>query len=279
MDNRNVETLILDKDLDEKYQNEKNKINNYVKKRRILKKLIYFIILIVSFGTFLFSGYKIVVWLIENYQTNKATTAIKKITNITNDDEGLLNVDFENLSKENSDVVAWIKVKNTKVDYPVVQADDNKYYLYRSFDKNSNSAGWIFSDYRNNFSDLNNNTIIYGHGRLDGSMFGSLRDLFEDSWLNNKDNYLIDISTPEYNSKWQVFSIYYIKSESYYIQTEFVDDNAYQEFIDTITKRSLYNFNTTLNTEDKILTLSTCKNDYGDRIVIHAKLVQKEIKN
>ena len=65
--------------------------------------------------------------------------------------------------KKNSDTVGWIKVDGTKVNYPVVQAEDNDYYLSHAFNKRSNAGGWIFADYRVDFKNFGKNTIIYGH--------------------------------------------------------------------------------------------------------------------
>ena len=74
-----------------------------------------------------------------------------------------MNVDFNELLKKNPDTVGWIKVEGTKVNYPVVQASDNNYYLSHAFNKTANQGGWIFADYRVNFKDFGKNTIIYGH--------------------------------------------------------------------------------------------------------------------
>ena len=64
----------------------------------------------------------------------------------------------------------------TNINYPVVQTNDNEYYLGRAFDKSKNDAGWVFMDYRNDVNNLSDNTIIYGHGRLDKTVFGSLKN-------------------------------------------------------------------------------------------------------
>ena len=74
-------------------------------------------------------------------------------------------------------------------------------------------------------------------------MFGSLSKTLKSNWYNNKDNHIIRISTPSENSLWQVFSIYVIKTETYYIRTNFNNDDDYQEFLNTIEERSKYDFN------------------------------------
>ena len=132
-------------------------------------------------------------------------------------------------------------------------------------------------DYRNS-SDLDNkNTILYAHSRLDKTMFGSLSKTLKQSWYSNKDNHIIRLSTEKENTLWQIFSVYKIEEESYYITTKFNSDTAYQNFLDTIKERSLYDFHTNLTVNDRILTLSTCYSD-TERTVVHAKLIKQSIR-
>ena len=189
----------------------------------------------------------------------------------------LIDVDISSLKNKNKDTVGWINVNNTIVNYPYVQTSNNTFYLDHSYDMKYNDAGWVFMDYRNNSNLDNKNTILYAHSRLDDSMFGSLSETLKSKWFTNKDNHIIRISTETENSLWQIFSIYKIKEESYYITIDFSNDNNYQTFLDTVKGRSIYNFNTSLTTTDKILTLSTCYSD-DIRIVVHAKLIKKSIK-
>lgn len=187
-----------------------------------------------------------------------------------------LNVDFNTLKKINPDVVGWLKVENTNVNYPIVQANDNAYYLTHDFKRNKNSAGWIFLDYRNDLNNLRKNSIIYGHNMLNKTMFGSIPDnVLSNSWLSNPNNHLIKLSTPNSNMIWKIFSVYTIEPESYYIKTLF-NNIEYQQFIDTIKARSIYDFNEELTINDKILTLSTCDNTGKKRVVIHAKLIKSQ---
>ena len=183
----------------------------------------------------------------------------------------MLDVDFSELKKINYNVKGWIQVNGTNINYPFVQANDNKYYLTHSFDKSWNSAGWLFLDYRNNYTN-NKNTIIYARGRTDKTMFGSLKNVLSNEWLNNRNNYIIKISTEKGNSLWQIFSIYHIPTTSDYLQTDFSSDTEYLDFLKMLLNRSTYNFNTSVNSNDKIFTLSTCYNN-SDKMVVHAKLI------
>ncbi len=190
----------------------------------------------------------------------------------------LIDVYFEDLKAINPRTVGWIQVNGTNINYPFVQTNNNDYYLTHSFDNSYNSAGWVFLDYRNNLSELNKNTIIYAHGRLDNSMFGSLRNILKNNWLKNKNNFVIKLSTEYQNTLWQVFSVYKIPTTSDYIKTDFASDENYLEFINMLKERSAYDFNTTVTEKDNILTLSTCYDD-NNKIVLHAKLIKKEVKS
>lgn len=267
--------------------------NVVIKKRKKLnvKNLCLLIFFLVMLIVFLFSLIKVIMWIIDNNNTNDI---IKKVANtyeiseksydnevIINENEKdvyfdymklkFIDVDINKLKTFNPDTIGFIKVMGTNINYPFVQTKDNDYYLNRSYDKTYNNAGWIFLDYRNNeFNDKN--TIIYGHGRINGTMFGSLKDTLKSSWQNNKDNYIIKISTEKENSIWQIFSVYKIATTSDYLQTSF-SDNEFESFINLIKGRSSYNFETNVTNEDKVLTLSTCYND-NDKMVVHAKLIK-----
>ena len=132
-------------------------------------------------------------------------------------------------------------------------------------------------DYRNNISVLDKNTIIYAHGRLDNTMFGSLKNILTSGWLNNKNNYIVKLSTEYENNLWQVFSVYKIKTTNDYLQISFISNESFLEFTDKLIKRSDFNFNTKVNENDKILTLSTCYNE-KEKVVLHAKLIKRVIK-
>lgn len=193
------------------------------------------------------------------------------------DYQDYLNINFNELLEKNSDTVGWIKVDGTKVNYPIVQADDNDYYLSHAFDKNNNIAGWIFADYRVDFENFGKNTIIYGHNMNNKTMFGSVPSMLKSSYLNNSSNYYIKISTPTCNTVWKVFSIYTIEPEVYYLKTNFRTE-SFENFLNTIKGRSIYNFGIDVTPDDKILTLSTCDNTGTKRVAVHAKMINIEYK-
>lgn len=189
-----------------------------------------------------------------------------------------MEVDFNKLLKQNTDTVGWIRVNNTKVNYSIVQSNDNEYYLKHDFNKRANAAGWVYADYRSDFKYFGTNTILYGHNMINKSMFGTLPGCLKKSWYTNEENQYIKISTPFSNTVWKIFSMYTIKPEVYYLMTYFEDEQEHQQFIEKIHSRSIYDFQTEVSHEDKILTLSTCSDDGTKRVVIHAKMIKVEYR-
>ena len=280
------------------YQKKKRKKK---KKKLRFRKWVIVVFLIFFLSIFLVSASKVFNWFNDNNKVDNITEDILENVKVKEkkDNENteninppedkwndywdyikmnLLEIDFNQLLKRNSDTVGWIEVKGTNINYPIVQTTDNNYYLTHAFDKTENEAGWVFMDYRNDPVNFNQNTIIYAHSRLTGSMFGSLKNILNSSWYTNKNNHIIRLSTPTENTMWQVFSVYTIPKESYYITPSFNSNEAYLEFLNTIKSRSEVDFSGTVNTNDKILTLSTCKDNFGNRVVMHAKLIKKEAR-
>ena len=275
--------------------------NKRRKKKLRFRKWVIVVFLIFFLIIFSFSAYKVYSWYNDNKEVDNISDDVLKNTKVkekkdNNNTENvnppedisndywdyikinLLEVDFNELLKKNPDTVGWIEVKGTNINYPIVQTTDNSYYLTHAFDKTKNEAGWVFMDYRNDAVNFNQNTILYAHSRLTGSMFGSLKNILESSWYTNKNNHIIRLSTPTENTMWQVFSVYTIPKESYYITPNFNSNEAYQEFLNTMKSRSEVEFSAEVNTNDKILTLSTCKDNFGNRVVMHAKLIKKELR-
>lgn len=275
--------------------------NKRRKKKLRFRKWVIVVFLIFFLIIFSFSAYKVYSWYNDNKEVDNISDDVLKNTKVkekkdNNNTENvnppedisndywdyikinLLEVDFNELLKKNPDTVGWIEVKGTNINYPIVQTTDNSYYLTHAFDKTKNEAGWVFMDYRNDAVNFNQNTILYAHSRLTGSMFGSLKNILNSSWYTNKDNHIIRLSTPTENTMWQVFSVYTIPKESYYITPNFNSNEAYQEFLNTMKSRSEVEFSAEVNTNDKILTLSTCKDNFGNRVVMHAKLIKRETR-
>lgn len=135
----------------------------------IRKMQLIFLILLV------YSSLHIIGWAKNNKENKEIISDIEKSVEIdsTNDEEHKYKVKFEELKQKNSDTVAWLKVENTNIEFPVVQAKDNSYYLTYNFNKKYNVAGWVFADYKNKLNGTDKNIVVYGHNMRDDSMFGS----------------------------------------------------------------------------------------------------------
>mgnify|MGYP003029841144 CR=1 FL=1 len=146
------------------------------------KRQVYYILLAVFIGVFLFAAYQIGSYMLEKHKSDEVLKDAGKyvyIPDLSSDEEPegepeQVYVDFAALEGVNSDIVAWLYGADTGLNYPIVQAEDNDYYLYRLLDGTWNKNGTIFMDYvnRSDFSDQN--TLVYGHHMKSGAMFGAL---------------------------------------------------------------------------------------------------------
>ena len=167
------------------------------------------------------------------------------ITQEDNDDE--LKIDWEKLEDINKDIIGWIKIENTNIDYPILKDNDNLKYLKHSFDGKYNSNGSIFTLNSNPFND--NVTVIYGHNMKNGSMFGSI-DVYSNEQFQKQHPYFY-IYIPGYVLKYHIISC----------STKAASD------ID-------YRMNN--NEDSKTVTLSTCDNDNRNyRCLIEGRLVSE----
>lgn len=265
------------------YSNDYLKDNIFKQTNLSLLKTCGYLILLIVFFSFGYVFY-------DNYQSMQSDNNIKEnITKVIeiNDSEDIIaelnkdkqedeklvvNEDIASLINVNPEVVAWIKVNNTNIDYPITQTDNNEFYLKHNFYLEKDNNGWVFMDYRNHTDDLSDNIILYAHNRYySGIMFGTLQNTLRYSWYTNPENQIISLRTLYENLEYQVFSVYKITVTTDYMQTLFADDNDRLNFYNMLKNRSIYNFNVELKGSDKILTLSTCAED-NSRYVLHAVL-------
>ena len=249
----------------------------YSKKQKRKKRIIRIISLILI-CTLANSAYHLITWK-ENTTRNKIikenTNKVVKIKKDSSETKEKIEVNWSDIKKTNKDSVAYLKINNTNINYIVVKGKDNEYYLNHNINNQKNIAGWIFADYKNKLDGSDKNIVIYGHNIVDKSMFGSIPDMFKKEWYNNETNLNISFVTEKGDFAYHIFSMYTVKAEEYYIQTDFKDNSSYQEFLKTIKKRSFYHFKEEIVSEDFILTLSTCTPDGNARMVIHAKLINQ----
>ena len=225
----------------------------------IMKKIIRLFFVIFFAVLLLFSLTNILQWKKENELVKDIVKNEEEKLKIDDDNNRYLD---EEIKKDNENVVGWLIVDGTQINYPVLQYYDNEYYLYHDFNNMENSAGWIFMDYQNKPSDQN--IVIYGHHRRDGSMFGSIDSLYN---IQDDREYVISFITSTEIIKYKIFSIYTINSYDFYNERNFDDFN---EKIKIFSDRSEVNFHQNYSQAKQIITLSTCHNNNVDRIVVHA---------
>jgi sortase B len=202
---------------------------------------------------------------------NAENTYLDEIANSTGIND--FSVDFESLKAKNPNTVAWIKINNTNINYPIVQGTDNNYYLKRNFSNEKNSAGWIYADYRNNFETLDKNTIIYGHNRRNGTMFSNLNYYLTSKWYTDENNKYFNFITENQNYIAEIFSVYKVSSNAVSLTNTFTSTEEVQANIDAWKNASIYDFNTDVTVDDNLLTLYTCDNNTYYRIIIVSKLI------
>lgn len=234
------------------------------------KNIAILISIIICLLLMMASAYKIVNWYSDTKEVKRIKQDINKHVKSNNN---IYKIDFKKLKEQNPDTVAYIKVNNTNIDYIVVKGNDNDYYLHHSFRQKPNTAGWVFASYQNKMDGTDKNIVIFGHNMRDGSMFGTLKRILTKKWYNNKDNQNIKLITEQGSFTYKVFSVYQVKAEDYYIQTDFTSDKEYEKFLKTITERSIKKFDINTNKDDSILTLSTCSSTGKERVVLHAKKI------
>ena len=168
----------------------------------------------------------------------------------------------------NPDYVGWIKVNNTKIDYPVVRGNDNEEYLDKNFKKENDVLGSIFMDYRNLGMGLDRHTVIYGHYTERGLMFGDLDKFADQSFA--EENPTFTFATPQGEKTYEIFSVHISPSEGPYLDTQF-KNTSYGEFQNMLKESSIYALDIELNEDLSIITLVTCNYAVEDgRLFLHA---------
>ena len=194
-----------------------------------------------------------------NDNLNNEVINSKDIVDVENTETAkndILEIDFKKLKQINSDIIAWIRIKNTNINYPILQAYDNEFYLHRNFKKEYSQSGSIFLNSNNNMF-LDKNTIIYGHNMRDNTMFHDLFKIY-----NNElgDEVFIEIYTENDITLYKVFSTY----------IDFPYNIKYNYDFNELIKKSKINFNTSNVNYEKILTLYTCNFSGNKRLIVQA---------
>lgn len=244
------------------------------KAKRKKSSTVYRIVIVLLLAVIAFSLYKIGTIL---HEYHVGTEEYEKVQSAAGTDGSSFSgeVDFEALLETNEDVKAWIYSEDTVINYPVVQGEDNQYYLYRMINGEWNGKGSIFIDYRceNPFSDFN--TILYGHRMRDGSMFDSLAE-YRDRDYYEKHRKMMLI-TPEKKYDLYIFGVVTVASDSDRYKYSFESAEEEQEYLNRIRENSEIDTDVSVSAGDRIVMLSTCTYEFEDaRLVVYGKLVERE---
>lgn len=175
------------------------------------------------------------------------------------------------LKEENSDTVGWLSFDSVDIDYPLVKAEDNYYYLTRTYKKTENRAGAIFMDAGCHDTLLDYHSIIYGHNMKNGSMFGKLKQYREEEFFYENPFFTIYKSDGAY--RYQIFSAHTIADSDEIYTLWYGNSDGFDEFVARMKRNSWYDTGVEVSPNDRIMTLSTCTASDDQRFVVHAKLI------
>ncbi|MGE7128470.1 class B sortase [Lysinibacillus xylanilyticus] len=241
----------------------------------------------VYLAIFLYSGFSLAKYLYTYYETSKSLEEVQTIyqsTLTTLEDEAVetsstpftIRPQFNDLLSVNNNIVGWISTDGTKLNNPILQAENNDFYLNHNFKDRESRAGSVFMDYRNDVQGINRNTILYGHAMKNNTMFGSLKNYLNQQYVDEHPIIYLDTLYESYDV--EVFAAYETTIDFYYIETEFKSNDTFLKFLDEIQAHSAIEMNVEIGPEDKILTLSTCKDSVmsdDHRFVVQGKLVKR----
>lgn len=182
-------------------------------------------------------------------------------------------VDFNALRMQNSDVVGWIYGPGTKINYPVVQGEDNSFYLTHMFDGKENKCGSIFMDSLNNTDFSSTNSILHGHHMKNGSMFASLAQYESQAYYDSHP--VLWLVTPEKSYQVVIFTGFVTDTSSEVWQIEFATKEEYESWLDRMKKAGMFKSDVTPQAEDQILTLATCSYKYDDARFVVMGILQE----
>lgn len=248
------------------------------------KKILSRTLTVVCLGVFIYAAFGLVNTMMAYSKNSKTVNNIQETfydaggLGETNDADGLtVRSGFDILLEENEELVGWLTIDDTEIDYPILQADNNNDYLRHDFNKDYNILGSIFMDFRNDITTHDDlNTIVYGHRTKDESMFEGLTKYEDKDFFESHQTFTFDTLYESYEA--EVFAVYNTTTDFNYIQTDFENEADYEQLLTNIKEESMYDIDVEVGTGDRILTLSTCDyelDSHTGRFVVQAKLVKK----
>lgn len=229
---------------------------------------------------FLYSAFDIMTYYLDQTQNEEAIKEAQVLYRNHTSAEAAVNdqmLKFAPLLEVNPDIVGWIRIDETNIDYPILQADDNEFYLRRNYKYENNIAGSIFMDFRNVLDGKQDqNLIVYGHRMRNGTMFADLDKFTDREFFYGKREFLFETLHAQYEV--EIFSVYQTTTDFNYIRTDFSNNEDYVDFLKSLKQRSMYPSSVNLTEDTVILTLSTCDYELDadrGRLVVHGVIKEK----
>ena len=250
-----------------------------------MKKAIFIIVFILLISLIVISSYFIYKQLREENEQESIFNELNEIIQIDSEklvkinSEANEDINIDELYQINNDLIGWIKINDTDINYPVMQNKNQpEYYLRRNFYKKYSSYGTPFLAYECNLK-TSENLIIYGHHMQNKKMFGELENYKNKEFYNNHKE--IIFYTLDNIQKYEIFAVFkttLYKNDTfkYYQNIELNIEEDYLNFINKCCSKSLYNTNIKPNYKDKLITLSTCEySEENSRLVVIARQIEE----
>lgn len=185
-------------------------------------------------------------------------------------------IDFDALTADYPNAVAWIHLNDVDIDYPVMQGEDNDFYLHNNPSGQYLFAGSIFLDYRNVSLGSDLYALIYGHNMRDGSMFGKLQSYTDQSFYEQGSG-TFWIATPKGTYYYQIFAVNIVDPEDAVFTAGYTNKDVFAAFVQNIKSASMYETGVAVSGAEQVVTLSTCSN--SNRLVVSAKRISQDEAN
>ena len=194
----------------------------------------------------------------------KETEEITEKTNEVENKETERMLKVKELQKENADIVGWLEIENTNISYPVLQGEDNEYYMTHNYKKEKSKNGSIFLNKDYDWNIPSSNLLMYGHNLGNGTMFQELLKYQNKEFYNN--HKVIRFTTAKEDAEYEIISVFksrvYYKSEQnvfrYYYFVNANTEEEYNNYVENAKKASIYEIEPTAKYGDQLITLSTC---------------------
>ena len=256
--------------------------NEKAKKR---SDIIRRIILVISVGVFIFAAYNLINIFLAYHKADVIYDNIQQdvldedshTKVVIGEDEQEVEIPFtynhQALLNINSQGIGYIYIPSIDCRLPMVQGDDNEYYLTHTFNKEYSANGCLFEDYRINGGLSSSQIIIYGHNMRNGAMFGKLKNYQDYSFWNNSGNDVLYIYTGNVIKEYKIFSCYISEAISDTYTFNFPTLESMRDYAVNMKAKSMYDTGVDVSTATQVITLSTCTNDGEQRFIVHGMYV------